>query len=201
MVPIRLPLQIQRRKVCKPACNCFPSCSTNETTEKKTYRCLTIDANLISQKLQYGWRVLTRITGDPRINKVSPENFRQMAGQNTTIIMQFNSLNSRTGTFATLCRKSLCFFHANYEFGNQRLKTPNFKTAKGSNLKLRWGTYGPCFVQILEGIGHVIRISEQKTEMPIGGLNSSSGKSNCSGIKAWNLEASGNVVSVPKFKS
>ena len=43
-------------------------------------------------------------------------------------------------------------------------------------LELIWGTYKSFFVQILEPIGHVIRVSEPKTETPIGGLYSSSSK-------------------------
>ena len=49
---------------------------------------------------------------------------------------------------------------------------------KTSNLKLRWGTYESFFVQILGAIGHVVRVSEPKTETPIGGLHGSSSKTN-----------------------
>ena len=35
------------------------------------------------------------------------------------------------------------------------------------NLELKWGTYESFFVQILEAISPVIRVSEPKTEMPI----------------------------------
>ena len=50
-------------------------------------------------------------------------------------------------------------------------------------------------------IGHVMRVSEPKTEMPIVGLNSSSSKTNrTSGIEVSNLEASGQAVSAPKNK-
>ena len=56
-------------------------------------------------------------------------------------------------------------------------------------------------MQILGTIDHVIRVSEPKTEVPIGGLNSSSSKANCSRrIEVSNLEAPGNAASAPKFK-
>ena len=62
-------------------------------------------------------------------------------------------------------------------------------------LELRWGTYESFFVQILGAIGHVIWVSEPKTEVPIVGLNSSSSKTNHTrGIKVLNLEASGHAV-------
>ena len=68
-------------------------------------------------------------------------------------------------------------------------------------LEFRWGTYKPFFMQNLKAIDHVKRVSESKTEMPIGGLNSSSSKANpTSGIKVSNLEASGQAVSAPKNK-
>ena len=35
------------------------------------------------------------------------------------------------------------------------------------NLDLSWDTYEPFLVQILGAIGHVIRVSEPKNEMPI----------------------------------
>ena len=46
------------------------------------------------------------------------------------------------------------------------------------NSELRWGTYGSFFEQILGAIGHVIPVSEPKTETSIGGSNSSSSKTN-----------------------
>ena len=50
-------------------------------------------------------------------------------------------------------------------------------------------------MQILGAIGHVIWVSEPKTEAPIVGLNSSSSKTNHTrGIKVLNLEASGHAV-------
>ena len=56
-------------------------------------------------------------------------------------------------------------------------------------------------MQILGAIGPVIRVSEQKTETPIGGLNSSSSKTNrTKEIKLSNLEASGYAVSALKNK-
>ena len=63
------------------------------------------------------------------------------------------------------------------------------------------GTYESFFMQILGAIGHVIRVFEPKTEMPIVDLNSSSSKTNRTrGIKVSNLEASGQVVPAPKSK-
>ena len=57
-------------------------------------------------------------------------------------------------------------------------------------------------MQILGAIGHVIRVSEPKTEMPNLGLNSSSSKPNRTrGIKVSNLEASGHALSALKNKS
>ena len=57
------------------------------------------------------------------------------------------------------------------------------------------------FIQILGAIGHVIRVSKPKTEMPILGLNSTSSKTNRTrGIKVSHLEASGQAVSVLKNK-
>ena len=51
----------------------------------------------------------------------------------------------------------------------------------------------------LEAISRVIRVSEPKSEMPIGGLNSSSSKTNrTKRIKISNLEASGHAVSALK---
>ena len=51
----------------------------------------------------------------------------------------------------------------------------------------------------LEAISRVIRASEPKSEMPIGGLNSSSSKTNrTKRIKISNLEASGHAVSALK---
>ena len=51
-------------------------------------------------------------------------------------------------------------------------------------------------MQHLVAIGHVIRVSEPKTETPIVGFNSSSSKTKRrSGIKVSNLEASGHAVS------
>ena len=56
-------------------------------------------------------------------------------------------------------------------------------------------------MQILGAIGHVIRVCEAKTETPIGGLNSSSSKTNRIGeIKVSNLKASGHAVSALKNK-
>ena len=55
-------------------------------------------------------------------------------------------------------------------------------------------------MQILGAIGHVIRVSEPKTEMPIGGLNTSSKTNRTRGINVSNLEASGQAVSAPKTK-
>ena len=67
------------------------------------------------------------------------------------------------------------------------------------NLELRWGTYESFFVQILNAISHVIRVSEPKNEMPIVGLNSSSSKTNGTrGIKLSNLEAPGHALSALK---
>ena len=55
-------------------------------------------------------------------------------------------------------------------------------------------------MKILGAIGHVIRVSEPKTEMPVGGLNSSSSKTNFSRrILVLNLEAAGNVVQLPNL--
>ena len=54
-------------------------------------------------------------------------------------------------------------------------------------------------MQILGAIGYVIQVSEPKTEMPIGGLNTSSSKTNrTKGIKLSNLEASGHALSALK---
>ena len=75
--------------------------------------------------------------------------------------------------------------------------------AKSRNLefRIRWGTYESFFVQSLEAIGHVIRVSEPKTEMPIVALNSSSSKTNgTKGIKLSNLEVSGLAHSALKNK-
>ena len=56
-------------------------------------------------------------------------------------------------------------------------------------------------MQILGAIGFVIHVSELKTEMPIGGLKSSSSESNRrSRIKVSKLEAPGHAVSTPKIK-
>ena len=70
------------------------------------------------------------------------------------------------------------------------------------NLELRWGTYESFFMQILEEVGHVIRVSEPKTEMPIVALNSLSSKTNrIRRIKVSNLEAFGHALSALKNKS
>ena len=91
------------------------------------------------------------------------------------------------------------FSGKNYEFGYRGEKRSNFETAKDKNLNFGWGTYESFFVQILEAIGHVIRVSEPKPEMPVGGLNSSGSKTNRTRrIKVSNLEASGHAVSAPK---
>ena len=103
-----------------------------------------------------------------------------------------------------LSRKSLCFFL--WKITNSATKFENsltFKRLKVEtwNLDLRWGTYEPFLVQILGAIGHVIWVSEPKTETPIEGLNSSSSKTICTrGIKLSNLEASGHAVSALKNK-
>ena len=56
-------------------------------------------------------------------------------------------------------------------------------------------------MHILRATGHVIRVFEPKTEMPILGLNSFSSKTNCTrGIKLSNLEAFGQTVSASKNK-
>ena len=56
-------------------------------------------------------------------------------------------------------------------------------------------------MQILGTIGCVIRVSEPKAEMPIGGLSSSNSKTSCRRrTKVLNSEALGNAVSAPKFK-
>ena len=56
-------------------------------------------------------------------------------------------------------------------------------------------------MQILWAIGHVIRVSEPKNEMPIVALNSSSSKTNGTrGIKVLNLEASGHALFALKNK-
>ena len=63
------------------------------------------------------------------------------------------------------------------------------------------GTYESFLAQILGAIGHVIRVSEPKTEMPIEGSKSSSSNTNRPrGVKVSNLEASGQAVSAPKNK-
>ena len=95
------------------------------------------------------------------------------------------------------------FSGQNYEFGNRSKKRYNFERLKVETwiLELRWGLNESFLVQILGVIGHVIRVFETKTEMPIGGLNSSSSKTNrSSGIKVSNLEAFGQAVSAPKNK-
>ena len=54
-------------------------------------------------------------------------------------------------------------------------------------------------MQVLGVIGHVIRVSEPKNEMPIVGLNSSSSKTNGTRrIKLSNLEASVHALSALK---
>ena len=101
-------------------------------------------------------------------------------------------------------RKSLCFSGKNYEFNKEVKNAITLKRLKleTSYLELRWGTYKSFFVQIFEAIGYVIRVSEPKTETLIGGLNSSSSKSNRTRrIKVSNLEACGHAVSAPKNKS
>ena len=55
-------------------------------------------------------------------------------------------------------------------------------------------------MQILEAIGHVIRVSEPETEIPIEGLNSFSSKTNRRRIKVSNLEAPEYAVSAAKIK-
>ena len=90
-----------------------------------------------------------------------------------------------------------------YEFVNKNKKRYNFETAEGRNLKLglSWGKYESFLVPILEAIGHAIRVSKPKNEMPILGLNSSSSKSNgIRGMKLSNLEASGHALSALKNK-
>ena len=53
----------------------------------------------------------------------------------------------------------------------------------------------------LGAIGNVMRVSEPKTETPLGGLSSSSSKTNGTrGIKVSNLEASGHAVLALKNK-
>ena len=70
-----------------------------------------------------------------------------------------------------------------------------------SNLDLSWGTYESFIVQILGAIGHSIRVSQPKNEMPILGLNSSRSKTNGTrGIKLSNLGASGHALSALKNK-
>ena len=67
-------------------------------------------------------------------------------------------------------------------------------------MELRWGTYKSFFLQILEAIGHVIRVFKPKTEMPIGGLNSSGWKTNrLRSIKVLNLKASGHELLASKI--
>ena len=57
------------------------------------------------------------------------------------------------------------------------------------------------FLQMLGASGHLIRVSKPKTEMPIGGLNSSSSKINHRRrIKVSHVEAPGHAVSAPKIK-
>ena len=69
-----------------------------------------------------------------------------------------------------------------------------------SNLDRSWGTYESFLVRILGAIGHVIRVSELKNEMPIVGLNSSSSKTNGTWrIKLSNLEASGHACQISKI--
>ena len=54
-------------------------------------------------------------------------------------------------------------------------------------------------MQILGAIDNVIRVSGLKTEMPIGGLNSSSSQTYLRRrIKVLNLEAPGHAVSAPQ---
>ena len=70
-------------------------------------------------------------------------------------------------------RKFLCFFLE--KITNSATEVKNAITLKRLKvetwiLELRWGIYELFFVQSLEAIGHVIRISELKTEMPIRGL-------------------------------
>ena len=66
---------------------------------------------------------------------------------------------------------------------------------------MEYTSYKLLFVKILGAIGHVIRVSEPKTEMPTGDLNSSSSKSNRrSRIKVLNLEALVHAVSAHKNK-
>ena len=56
-------------------------------------------------------------------------------------------------------------------------------------------------MQILGAIDHVIPVFEPKTEMPIGGLKSSSSKtSRRNKIEVSNLEALEHAVSAPKIK-
>ena len=62
------------------------------------------------------------------------------------------------------------------------------------------GTCESFLVQILGAISNVIKVSAPKTEMPIGGLNSSSSKINHRRIKVPNLEVPGHAVLAPKMK-
>ena len=56
-------------------------------------------------------------------------------------------------------------------------------------------------MQILGAIGHAIRVSKLKNQMPILGLNSPNSKTNGSrGIKLSNLEGSGHALSALKNK-
>ena len=97
--------------------------------------------------------------------------------------------------------ESLCFFRAKL-----RIRQPGVENAStlkrlkvGTwNLELIWGTYGSCLEWILGAISHVIRVSDPKTDMPIGGLNSSSSKN--MRTKVSNSKAPGHAVSAPKIK-
>ena len=108
------------------------------------------------------------------------------------------------GTSATLCVGSLYVFFP-WKISNSATKFENAITLKWlkvetRNLYLSWGTYESFFVQIFGAISFVIRVSKPKTETPIGGLNSSSSKTNRSmGIKLLNLVASGHAVSALKI--
>ena len=109
------------------------------------------------------------------------------------------------GTSATLCIGSPYVFSGIfYQFINKNKKnaiTLKWLKVETSNLHPSWGTYESFLVQILGAIGHAIRVSEPKNEMPILGLNSSSSKINGTRvIKLSKLEASGHALSALKKK-
>ena len=105
------------------------------------------------------------------------------------------------GTSATLRVGSPYFFlEIITNLSTEVKNATSFKQLKVETwiLELRWDTYKPFFVQILEAVSYVIRVSQSKTAMSIGDLSSKTNRTR--GIKVSNLEASGHAVSAPKNK-